>query len=183
MSDHITHFLRGVNDDRELWQALDIRLIAVRAENAWRNLWTQITLRSTTPEATPPLRHPVRTEILRAEQHILPSSAIADVLDSISRGVWLEKQDAVIFQTRQFESTSNVPYAFEHGQFFSLEHPQVYPHYRWSGHVLRAGGDSYGTIVNRVPGVHDGLDRVARKHTRQFARFELLVEYVLGVTG
>src|SRR5258708_2165677 len=121
MGDNRAYFVQAVERDKALWQSLDVRLLAVYVDGLWRNLCTQVYLRPTTPEDTPRLSHPVRGSVLRAEQHILPFSELAPVLDSIEQGNWLKGSDAVAFMSRQFESSAPTPYAFMYSQFHSLD--------------------------------------------------------------
>ncbi len=182
MADHVAYFIEAVERDRALWRSIDVRLLAVYLDGAWRNLSTQIYLRPMTPEDTARLPHPVHNKLLRAEQHVLPINDLATLLDSISRGTWpTTGPDAVAFLCRQFEGSGSArtPYAFTYCQFHSLDTPYDRPNYVWSGHVLRADGDSCGTIMNRVPGAYNALDAIAQQHEYPFKRFDLLASHVL----
>ncbi len=181
MSEYRRDFLEAVERDRELWRSLDVRLVAVFAEGAWRNLVTRVTLTGADPKAVPRISHQVRTPEVRVEQHVLPFSALEGMLEAVERGLWLINEAPVLYSTQRFESGIEQPYQYTTEYFHRLDLRHIQPAFPWSGYLLQSSGDQCSTILQRVRGGYSGLEAVAQQCQRPFATFDELTSYILGM--
>lgn len=180
MAQTVDDFLSAVDRDRDLWQSVDVRILAVFAESAWRNLATYAVLRSPGPEQVSPLPHQVRHSLLRAEQRVIALNELAAFIASVQAGAW-PPENPVRYDANAFDQKLQSSYVFAHGQFHSLDFPHVRPDLAWSAHVLVASGESAGTIISRVSGSHDRLQGIARQQAHPFENVDRLAAHVLGM--
>jgi hypothetical protein len=79
----IALFRAALAETPDLWRALDIRVIAVRLNDAWHNLLMRCVLDARAPEDIPPLPNLPETPIIGCWHEVMPAAALESLLDAL----------------------------------------------------------------------------------------------------
>ncbi len=95
-------FLVAIEQDKDLWEALELRVLAIKVDGAWHNLATRIWLRSTAPDA--PRSEWITTDLVLAERHVMRRDELRTVLTNIAAGQLTLESTCILYQDTSTES-------------------------------------------------------------------------------
>ena len=120
------------------WRSADLRIVAVLADGAWRNVITQCYIRSHPSPRAPHQRVVFETPMLRGVRIIGPIALAVESIEAIVRGALPTVDGPVLYQRGQFQSSNSMPYGFADYHRHDLEYRHHHPAFTWGGHVLAA---------------------------------------------
>jgi hypothetical protein len=179
--DGAEEFLMAVSMPPARWQSVEIRVLAVRAGDMWRNLATLARLRIENPADVKLQRDLPHTGFLRCWHEVKPLLAIHDVVRDVASGALTVGEQEVTYLRDQFDTPGSLgPYGRYYYAFQEAGgvHRRICPD--WPIHEMVSHGDQSQSILNHVPGGKSALDNVLRSLKKPFRDLEDLTRTVLA---
>ena len=173
-------FLDLVRREPALWRAIDIRIVALRVDGGWQNVYTYLYLRGEEPEHCPVIRHAVANDLLLARQDTLPIQRLDETLRAIAGGLLTVGGHTIAYRPIGPVDQSTEP------DFSDLV--DIYPSWgyrdygaRWQGYMLRTRGALGSSPLNRLPNNgRESVERALRAGRPAFAEIGKLLAQVTG---
>lgn len=171
-------FLAVANSDRALWQSIEVRLLAVRVEEHWHNLFTRLWLRTEPAHLAEPEVY-ARLNWLRGERHELPIEQLEPTVRGIACGTLALGADHVRYLRDAFAAPVRVL------DWTTRLHDDTDGDNFWfrpfAGRSLCAYGEPASHYWSRLPSVRDAVERdVKRVLCGGFRSVQHLMSTVIG---
>jgi len=175
----VQQFLEAVGKAASLWQAIDVRVLAIRIAGEWHNLLTRCYLVSNSIEKVLRLSDLPETEDVAFWQHVLPIGELQRIVKGVEGGQ-LQLGDAKIIYRAIRASPGQDRYSLG-GYTFSDLSERFRASYRpWSCHQLTAMGNSVHEVIIEVPGRRFRLDNAVRTLEAPFDGLDGVARYAVG---
>jgi hypothetical protein len=163
MTSPIQQFLEAVRQTPELWQSIDIRVLAVRENGPWQNLLTRCYLDSKPPDAV--ARHTNLPVTLHAGcwQDVRPCSQLEELLKAIEIGVLGLCGESIQYIAPRAHP-SDQKYSFNSYDFIDISERERVAYRLWSSHSLSAVGNSWRDVLGTLTVDRSTLDHELRAH-------------------
>jgi len=175
----VQEFIEAVGNSPDLWQALDLRVLAVRVAGVWHNLLTRCYLSSRTLKTVMLLPSLPSLEEVWCSQHVLPLTDLERIIRDVEGGELQLGKVRILYRAIR-ASPGQDKYHFSGYSFNDLSERFRAPYRPWSSHQLTAMGNTVHDVMIEVPGRRVRLDNLIRSSASPFDGLEGLARYAVG---
>lgn len=179
-SARVESFLSGIDSSAELWQSIDLRVVAGRVDNRWYNLVTRVTLNSAAPSEILRLRHLPHTDHLLVKQEVFESNVLAALINQVLAGSVTVGGVAIDYRTGRGSDAMDQLYSdvgYSRANITFDEDRSIFN----SGYRLTIRGDDAGQILYQYPDGSAFLDAALRNLERPWDGMNAVTLYAAGV--
>ncbi len=165
----IREFLEALGEAQGIWQALDIRVLAVRIEGEWHNIATRVRIDPRSPNDVPRLAGLPLTESVSCWQLVQPVRELAPLLSSVAAGYLQLGSVRVHARERELNGFSSRAYRHVSARLASREQAvsRVHRPQQYVAHILTFEPQSSVTrLADFAPGGDGAVRRILQSLER-----------------
>lgn len=179
VSDEIANFDLALSATPDVWQSIEVRIVAVLRHGEWHNLISLARLDSRNPPVLDATEILAKTPSLLAVRSTIPFADLSSLIDGVIAGEFIIAGYSIRFMVES-HSTLPAPYNHAAASICSVLNDQPLGAPLMWGHELMISGDSTAAVMADIRGGYDQLSQELRSAAEPWDGLEALLEYGLG---